>query len=92
MPEGIYSEQADFEETFGLRLEESKRRYIVSDILNIYLSFSDYVVLYADRKRLKAAVSAPVTVKAILCCEEELPRQRSVGQYEGPAAVDPKRS
>lgn len=80
--EGIYTEQDDFEETYGLMLARAKQCDTAHDVFNIYLTFSDYVTLYADRKALKVNPAAKVQRKAIYCAEEELPVQKTVGEYE----------
>lgn len=70
MPWGIYSVQDDFEESRGGFLTGARRSVTVMDALQQYFSMSDYIVLYADRKRMKANLNEPLSLRAILCCEE----------------------
>ena len=84
MPDGIYSEQDDFSEACGVTLTRNDSRFLVSDVLSSYFSYSDYVVLYADRKKMKARITSPVTMKVILCAREEQPPRQVTGLKEPP--------
>ena len=92
MPEGIYSEQEDFEEGFGLYLKKADSHWLASDILEMYFTGGDDVVLYADRKRMKEKLSSEAAIRAILCAEEELPVRQQEEYSTEPGAFDPERS
>lgn len=84
MPEGIYSEQDDFSGACAVTLEKNSFPYLVSEVLASYFSSPDFVVLYADRKRMKAKPVSPITVKAILCAQEEQPAEQAAEEKEPP--------
>lgn len=84
MPQGVYSEQDDFSDCCGAEMVRNSHRYLVTDVLASYFSYSDYVVLYADRKRMKAQLTSPVEMKAIICAQEEQPAGQTMEQKEPP--------
>lgn len=90
MPQGIYSEQDDFEDHSGGFLTRAGRSITVMDALRQYFSMSDYIVLYADRKRMKANLNAPLSMRAILCCEESAaaPEKDSANHRPMPQETD----
>lgn len=64
LPQGVYSEQDNFAEYHGGFLDRAEQQLNVADVLNSYFRMSDYVVLYADRKQMKANLTAPVSIRA----------------------------
>lgn len=88
LPDGIYTEQEDFEETDGFLMERGLQYDTTQTLFEFYLSNPNYVVLYADRKRLKANLGVPVQRNVILCAKEELPTHRQVGAYQGERPYD----
>lgn len=83
LPQGIYLEQDNFAEYQGGFLDRAEQKLNVAGVLSTYLNMSDYVVLYADRKQMKANLTASVSIRAILCCEEALPEPESIKGYQG---------
>ena len=83
LPQGVYSEQDNFAEYHGGFLDRAEQQLNVADVLNSYFRMSDYVVLYADRKQMKANLTAPVSIRAILCCEEAQFEPESMKGYQG---------